>query len=205
MFAKLAFAVCPVMSVSVCKQASNSQFLFPALPALGAIAASPDAFAIGPVGFTASAGGQVPEGALTARPRSKKYKVSVGGAPPTAETSSTSTAAAASQDLFAAAGAAAAPSESTGDTPAAAAGEGSGSADGASTAASAAQGQVSTASAQEQQKPSESSVAGLGTWGSRRGSRDSSCDSSDAVSPACTPEAVTLTPSTDDARPPVSR
>lgn len=53
-------------------------------------------------------------------------------------------------------------------------------------------------------RASSSSIAALGLPGSRRSSNGSSCSSSDAVSPGDTKEsAVTLTPSTDEARPPV--
>jgi hypothetical protein len=83
----------------------------------------------------------------------------------------------------------------------------SGSADGGSTAASGTVPGAALGPAQVQQMGPDSSVAALVSWGSRRGSNDSSCDSSDAVSPTrdSVEPAVTLTPSTDEARPPVSR
>jgi hypothetical protein len=186
-------------------QVSNSQFMFPASsPDPLAVVRAEPAFVLGPAG-EAPASSSLPglgAGPL-ARPASKKYKVSAGGSSSAAGTR------AASRDLFSRGSsgenAAQAPADSAAATPA---GDRSSSGEG-STAASATAGPAAASdSLAAAAAGTGSSVAavGLGAWGSQRSSQDSSCSSSDAVSPTGNLEpVVTLTPSTDEARPPVSR
>jgi hypothetical protein len=202
----------PLPRAVLMQASSNSQFVFPPvvlgshpLSQGGIEALQSGPFALGSLGGAASSGGHDGlEAGLAARPRSKKYKVSRGGRAAGAGAGSIAGAAAAPAGDDAGAGSeSAAGSEEDGAQAAA----GAGSADGSSTAASAAvPGADAPAAGQAREHGGDSSVAAEGPWGSRRGSNASSCDSSDAVSPSVSPEpVVTLTPSTDEARPPVSR
>lgn len=191
-------------------QASNSQFLFPALGA-SAQSVSPvlqaEAFTIGSLGGAGSAVVEGLQAGLAARPRSKKYKVSSKGGQPSgagAGASGLDGASTGSQELLATA-------SEEGKVPGAdVSGAAAGSSTGASATTPAAKLQGAPAGAtwasQAPGNGADSSVAAMGSWGCRRDSNASSCDSSDAASPGgSTEQLVTLTPSTDDARPPVSR